>query len=72
MYLGLFAVLSEYTAATGTMRIRAWVWKVAESCCGQITDATQNLHKEVEENYENSSHDSWCQDLQRSGQKLLT
>ena len=72
VYLGLFTVLSECTAATGRMRMGAGAGKVAERGCGLIRDATQNLHKEAEENHENSSHDSWCQNLHRTGLKLLT
>jgi hypothetical protein len=64
--------LSEYAEATGRMRIRAGAGKEAESGRGIIRGATQNLHKEAEENHEKTSHDSRCQDLHRTGQKLLT
>jgi len=68
----LFTVLLQYTAATGRTRIRVGAGKETGSGCGIIRGAIHNLHKEAEESHENSSHDSWCQDLHKTGQKLLT
>jgi hypothetical protein len=39
VYLDLFAVLSEYTGATGRMKIRAGTGKEEESGCGLIRGA---------------------------------